>query len=231
MDGQQAAGSASGATPGTPATGGHAAQVGTPGAATAASGAGATPASSATSAATGEEALGDTGAALLKEERRKAREAEARATAAEARAAELETGQQTETERSIAAAKREAAAEERAKWSERARKAEVRGALRGAGIVDDAALDLALGSPTFASLKVDNDSGNVEGVTEAVEEFKTKHAYLFGKAATAEDPKTGAGNGAAAGSWGGSEGGSNDTPVAPGMSRLRRGYSESSTRT
>lgn len=222
MGDEDRTGAATGATPGTSATPVQATGGGTGAGATPGTEAGGKPAAPASSTATGEEALGDTGKALLAEARRLAREAENRAKAAETRANELESGQQTEAERAVSAAKREAAAEERAKWAERARKAEVRGALRGAGIVDDAALELALGSPTFQGLKVNNETGDVEGVSEAIEEFKARHAYLFG--AKDEKPATPP----PGGSWGGSEGGRNDSPVAPGGERLRRAYSQNS---
>ncbi len=53
-------------------------------------------------------------------------------------------------------------------------------------------------APEVRELKVDNDTGAVDGVADAIEKFKTGYPEAFGKPA---EPGPG-------GSWGGSEGGS-----------------------
>lgn len=207
-----------GAMPGSGAMPGHAGGSGGAAAgATPAAGAGSTPAP-ATTPATGEEALGDAGKAVLAEARRLAREAESRARAAEARLSELEGGQQTEHERAIAQARRESTAQERAQWSEWGRELIVDATLRAAGITSEKLLALAKAAPELRALKFDIESRKVEGVSEAVEALKKDSDYvaLFG-GKTTSTPAPG-------GSWGGAEGGSNATPVAPGGDRLRRAY-------
>lgn len=138
--------------------------------------------------------LGEGGKAALTAERRKAREAEERAKAAEGRLAELEAAGQSESQRAIAQAKREATAEANAKWEARVREAEVRGALRGAGIANERFLDLAVAAPEFRRLKVDAENGTVEGVAEAMAEVKKAYPEAFVKPTP---PKDGAYDGAA----------------------------------
>ncbi|HVM30775.1 MAG TPA: hypothetical protein VM305_08435 [Candidatus Limnocylindrales bacterium] len=220
FEGEGGGGGGTGATPGSGATPTPAA-TGTAAGATPAAGAGTSPAP-ATQPATGEEALGEPGKAVLREARRLAKEAEDRAKAAEQQLQELQAGQQTDHEKALTQARRESAAEERARWQEWGRDLVVEGALRGAGITSDKLLALAKAAPELRALKVDTETRRVEGLTEAVEALKKdpEYAALFGKQQT----PTPAGPG---GSWGGAEGGSNAAPVAPGADRLRRAYEAS----
>lgn len=173
----QTAATATGATPGAGATPAQATTEVAAAGATPAAAAGQQPAP-ATKPATGEEALGDAGKAVLSEARREAREAKAQAAQLQEQLEALQTGTQTEHERAINQAKREAKAEADGKWVAHIRAAEVRGALRAAGIVNDEALQDAVASGRYANLKV-TDDGTVEGVTEAVEAHKQAVPQLF----------------------------------------------------
>lgn len=146
--------------------------------------------------ATGEAALGDAGKAALDNEREARRAAETRATTAEQELAALREGSQSEQERALNTAKREAAKERDTFWEVKFRDVVAEGALRGAGIRSEKMLRLALLAPAFVNLKVD-DTGQVQGVPEAIEAFKKDYPEAFG-----ESPQPGPG-----GSWGGSEGG------------------------
>jgi hypothetical protein len=141
----------------------------------------------------------------LAAERQAAKEAKARADAAEQRLTELEAAGQSDQEKSITQARREGAAERDAHWKQRIRAAEVRGALRGGGIVDEEALELALGARQFRDLKVDSETGSIDGLPEAVESFRKTAPWAF----KTEGGSTGAqgGQGNQGGPWGGAEGG------------------------
>ena len=132
--------------------------------------------------ATGEDALGDAGKAVLRQARSEAKEAKERADALQKQINDLQAGSETEHEKAIAAARREAAAERDAHWTTRLREAEVRGALRGAGLANDKTLALAVGAPEFHNLKVDPNTGAVEGIAEAIESFKKDYPEVFPKA-------------------------------------------------
>lgn len=167
--------------------------------------AGATPAAAAgTKPATGDDSatddstLGDSGKAAIREERRRAKEAEDRAKAAETELQQLREAGQSDQDKAITQARREGAAERDAHWKARIRAAEVRGALRGGGIVDDEALELALGARHFRDLKVDSETGSVDGLPEAVEAFRKTAPWAF---------KTTSGTPTPGGPWGGAEGG------------------------
>lgn len=110
---------------------------------------------------------------------------------------ELQSGQQTEHERAIGQARREAVAAADGKWAAHIRAAEVRGALRAAGIVNEKFLGLALAASEFKDLKVDGDTGTVQGVAEAVEKFRETYPEAFAKAPPAPG-----------GQWDGAAGGS-----------------------
>lgn len=192
---------ATGATPGAGATPAQAGSAGANAGATPAAAAGTKPAA-ADESATDDSTLGDSGKAVLREARRLQRDAETRATAAEAEAQRLREAGQSDTDKAITQARREGAAERDAHWKAHIRAAEVRGALRGAGIVDDEALELALGARQFRDLKVDSESGAVEGLPDAVESFRKGAPWAFKAAeATQQQPRPG-------GPWGGAEGGS-----------------------
>jgi hypothetical protein len=149
-----------------------------------------------------ENELGEGGKKAIAEERRKAREAIARAEAAEAKLTELEAGTQTEHEREVTQARREAKAESDAKWAVLVRNAEVRGALRGAGIANEKFLGLALQATELADLKVDPESGEVAGITEGIEALRKALPEAFKAPAP---PKGGQWDGAEGGGTGKSE--------------------------
>ncbi len=164
--------------------------------------------------ATGEGDLGDAGKRALHEEREGRSSEKRRADAAEAELTRMREATSSESEKLIHAAKREAAAEERAKWQERFRSAEVRGALRGAGIVNDRMLSLAIAAPEFAALTV-TDDGAVTGVSEAVDAFKAAMPEAF---AQKEQPRT---NGTVRT---GVQTPPSDPDVKPGYERLQAAY-------
>ncbi len=189
---------ATGATPGAGATPAQASPAGTATGATPAAEAGKKPAAAAESA-TGEDALGESGKTVLRDARREAKEARDQAADLQRQLDELQSGTQSEHEKAVNQAKREAKAEERTVWTGRIRDAEVRGALRGAGIVNEKLLALAIQAPEFRELKVD-DEGKVVGIPQAIEAFKKDSPELF---ATRAAPKEGAWDGAAGGASGG----------------------------
>lgn len=156
-----------GATPGTGAT---PAQAGTPSTAPAES-----------KPATGEDDLGEAGKKILRDLRAAEREAQRRAEAAEKELTELRSATQTDGEKALAQAKREAAAEERAKFETKLRRAEVRSALRSAGLTNDALVELALRSDLFAALAVD-DEGRVADLDKAIAQLRKDAPELFAAA-------------------------------------------------
>lgn len=196
MPGEQTTGTAAGATPGSSATqeqavGGSASTDATSAAA-----------STADQPATGEEALGDKGNKVLSEARKAAKDAEKRATAAEEELAKLREETASDSEKALNQARRDAAAERDAFWHSRIREAEVRGALRGAGITNEKFLALAVAAPEFRELKV-TDAGSVEGVGPAIEGFKTDYPEAFAPKEPPEARQDGHWDGAAGGGSGG----------------------------
>lgn len=171
-----------GATPGTGATPDQAGPTTTtPAASGATPQAGTTAPAAAAPPATGDDAaLGDAGKRILAEARRAAKEAEDRARAAEAERDALRTATQSEQEKALEAARKEAAAEVRTTFESRIRRSEIRTALTAAGI-SATELDLASAAPEFARLRVTDDG--VDGLTEAVTTFKALHPTLFAKPA------------------------------------------------
>ena len=137
------------------------------------------PTAATTTPATGDaDALGDAGKRALEAERKAAKEAQRRAEAAERELETLRTATQTEGEKAITTAKREAAAEEKAKFETKLRRAEVRSALRSAGLANDALLELAMKSDLFATLAVD-DEGRVTDLDKAVAQLKKDAPEMF----------------------------------------------------
>ena len=207
---------AAGATPGAGATPPQAGQAGP--------GAGATPppaavpSSAPPNPAPNDDGLGDKGQAILRDARREAKDAKDRAEAAEKALAEATESTQTEQQRAIAQAKRDATAEANARWSAAMRDVVIEGALRGAGITSEKVIALLKAAPELQALKAD-DSGKVAGVTDAVEALKAdaEYAVLFGKATAPVLTPPG-------GSWSGAEGGSSSQPVGAGMDRIRNAY-------
>lgn len=127
----------------------------------------------------GEAALGDAGKRALKAERDARREAERRAAAAEKERDDLRTATQSESEKAINDAKKQAATEERQKWEGLIRRTRVEAALATEGCIDPALAALA---PDFADLKV-SDTGMLDGLDSTIEAFKKAHPRQF--AATA----------------------------------------------
>lgn len=180
-----AATAATGAMPGagaTPAQDGQQPTTSTPPAG-ATPPAGTTAPAAATSSATDDEsALGDAGKRILAEARRQAKAAEERAKAAEAERDTLRTATQTETEKAIEAARKDAEKATTERFEARIRRSEVRTALTAVGITASE-LDLASAAQEFAGLKV--TEAGVDGLAEAVASFKTAHPALFAKPAAA----------------------------------------------
>lgn len=154
---------ATGATPGSDATSGQAGQD-------------KTQQVEATSATDGTE-IGEAGRRAIEAERLAAREAQARAKTLERELETLRTATQTDHEKAIAQARKEAIAEVTAKSDAKVRAAEVRRALQAAGCTD-----VPLGSLAreFASLEV-TDEGDVTDLDKTVEAFKKAHPSLFGR--------------------------------------------------
>lgn len=115
----------------------------------------------------------------MKAERDAARQA---AADAKRRADDLELATKSDAEKAIAQAKQEGAAEVTAKWSDAVRRAEVKAALTVAGI-NSSLLDWATSAPEFASLKV-SESGEVEGLADAIKAVKAAKPDLFTKPGT-----------------------------------------------
>jgi hypothetical protein len=88
---------------------------------------------------------------------------------------ELEQANQTETEKAITNARKEASSERDAHWQGLIRQARVENALAAAGCTDPGVAALAR---DFSALKV-NDQGDVEKLTETVDAFKQSHPTLF----------------------------------------------------
>lgn len=128
--------------------------------------------------ATGDQdGLGDAGKRAIEAERKAAREALKRAEAAEKELETLRTGQLSEHEKAIAAARKEATDEATGRAHAMVRRAEVRRALASAGVTPDS-LDLAAGAPEFAALAVDDD-GQITDLEKSVTSFRTAHPSLF----------------------------------------------------
>ena len=165
--------------------------------------------------ATGEDDLGEAGKKVLRELRSAERDAQRRAEAAEQELADLRSATQTDQEKALAQAKREAAAEERAKFETKLRRSEVRSALRSAGLANDALVELAMKSDHFAALALD-DEGRVTGLEAAVTALKKDAPEMF----------------AMAGAGTVTRGVQTTQPadVAPGLDRLRQAYESASKR-
>ena len=119
--------------------------------------------------ATGEPEIGDAGKRAIDAMKAERNAADARAKAAERELETLRTASQTDQEKLLSTAKREAAAEERAKFETMLRRAGVRSELRAKGL-SEALAELALKDDRFTTLKLD-DGGRVTDVDKAVEAF------------------------------------------------------------
>lgn len=122
-----------------------------------------------------DEPLGEAGTKALEAFKERARNAEREAKAAKDELDALKQANQSESEKAITAAKKEAAAEERTKWQGVIRQAKVESALTAAGCNDPAIAALAR---EFAELTV-SDEGDIENLTATVETFKKSHPTLF----------------------------------------------------
>lgn len=120
--------------------------------------------------------LGEGGKAALEAERVRARTEKRRADAAETELQRLRDATQSESEKAINDAKKEARTESDAKWSGIIRQVRVEGALIAAGCSDPA---IASRATEFAELSVSDTTGEVEGLTATVEAFKAAHPTLF----------------------------------------------------
>lgn len=127
--------------------------------------------------ATGDDGLGDPGKRAIDAERKTARDEKARADKAEKALADLQNASASDTEKALKAAKAEGATEVTDKLHAMIRRSEVKAALAGSGI-NSSVLDLAIGAPEFAALKVGED-GTVEGLDQAVAQFKGSRSDLF----------------------------------------------------
>jgi hypothetical protein len=165
--------------------------------------------------------LGDGGKAALQAERIRARDEKKRADDAEAALETLREATASESEKAVNAARKEGEKASDAKWQERIRTVEVRGALRGAGIANEHILGLAVHSEEFAKLAVADD-GSVSGITEAVAAFKKNVPEAFAAAAPVDERKPGE-------KVPGVASGVQDQPddgIKPGYDRLSQAYAE-----
>lgn len=134
--------------------------------------------------ATDADQVGEAGRLAIQREREAARAAARRAEAAEAELTRLRESTQTDHERAITTARREAAAEVEGRYQARIRTSDVRQALLEAGMTPKLASLHAQGAQ-FASLRVTADNGT-EGLTEAVEAFRKDYPELFGAQGSAD---------------------------------------------
>ena len=172
--------------------------------------AGATTDSSATdTSATDEAQLGEGGKRAIAAERAKVKAAEDRAKAAEKERDDLKLATASDSEKAIAAAKKAGADEVLTRVHAQVRRSEVKAALSAAGI-NASVLDLAAKADEFAALKVD-DEGEVEGLADAIKDFKKARADLFTKPGSS-------------GTADGGTRGSGEEPAKDLMSALERHY-------
>lgn len=127
-----------------------------------------------------DDGLGEAGKKALADERAAKKAAEKERDALKARVEELENSSKSDADKALAAAKKEGEQAATDKWSGFIRAARVESALSAAGAIDAA---VAAQAREFGALKVNPDNGEVEGLAEAVEAFKSAHPTLFGAAA------------------------------------------------
>lgn len=131
--------------------------------------------------------LGDPGKRALDQERQARRDADDRAKTLQKELDDLKAASQTDQEKALDEARKQAKAEVRTEYEARIRKSEARSALRAAGMTNDKALDLYANAPEFASLKV-SDDGAVEGLDKVVEALKKDVPESFAPAKPAPTP-------------------------------------------
>lgn len=144
--------------------------------------------------ATGDADLGEGGQSALRKERQAARDASDRADRAEQELASLKAAGQSDQEKALEQARREARSETSTQFQALIRAARVEAALSAAG-VDPQLLDLAVPADEFAKLKV-TEEGTVEGLHDAVEALRKARPALFAKPAAAAGTADGGTRGA-----------------------------------
>lgn len=128
-----------------------------------------------------EDALGDAGKEAIRKEREAAKAARDEATAAKRELEELKNAGASDAEKALKAARAEGEKATRTEFESKIRRAEVRSALRAAGLTSDKALDLAANAPELVALAVEDD-GSVKGLTEAIAKFAKEYPEMFAKA-------------------------------------------------
>jgi hypothetical protein len=135
------------------------------------------PATPAAPATGDDDGLGEAGTRALKAERDARAAAERERDDAKRQLEELENASRSDHEKAIAQAKKDGAAEALTKVQATVRRSEVRAALSAAGL-SSSMLDLASKADEFAALKV-NDEGEVQGLEQAIADFKKAMPDLF----------------------------------------------------
>jgi len=144
--------------------------------------------------ATGEE-IGEAGKRAIAAERRSAKEAQDALKATQAELEALRSTTETDHEKALSQAKREAAAETSAKYDTKLMRADLRGRLKAAGVTNDALVELALKADTFAGVKLDDEGRVIDG-DKLVEKLKAEAPEMFaapaGPGTVTAGPQTGA---------------------------------------
>ena len=125
-----------------------------------------------------DEPLGDAGKRALEAERQARRDAEDRLKAAADELEKLRTASQSDHEKAINEARKEAETATAEKYRGQIRQLQLQNALRDAGISDAKSLELSAAAPLFRDLKV-RDDGTVDGLEGAVEQAKKDYPALF----------------------------------------------------
>lgn len=145
--------------------------------------------------ATGDEAaLGEGGKRALQAERERAKAAERKSEELQARLEELENASKSDQEKALAQARKEGETEAQGRYEALIRRTRVESALVAAGVADSPA-----GVATFLAehpgLKV-TEEGDVDGLADALETFRTAHPALFAPATPPPPPPASADGGA-----------------------------------
>jgi hypothetical protein len=135
--------------------------------------------------------LGDAGKEAIRRERENAKREKDRADDLQKQLDDAAAANQTDQEKAIADARKEATKATATEYEGKIRASEVRSALRAAGITNEKTLALAVNAPEFASLKVEDD-GSVTDIDKTVESFKKDYPEMFAKAAPAAGVTRGA---------------------------------------
>lgn len=135
--------------------------------------------------------LGEGGKRAIRSERERAAAAERERDELKRQFEELKNATQSDAEKAIAQAKRDGAAEVLTKVHAQVRRSEVRAALSAAGL-SSSMLDLAAKADEFANLKV-TDEGDVQGLDQAIADFKKSTPDLFKAPPSGKAPDLGGG--------------------------------------